>query len=32
MEVAKELIGAGANVTAGNDKEQTALHYAARSA
>ena len=30
VEVAKELIGAGANVTASNDKEQTALHYAAR--
>ena len=29
-EVCSELIGAGASVLASNDREQTALHYAAR--
>ena len=29
-EVCSELIGAGASVSASNDREQTALHYAAR--
>lgn len=30
LDVVKELIGAGADVTAVNDRDQTALHYAAR--
>lgn len=31
VDVVKELIGAGSNVAASNDRDQTALHYAARS-
>lgn len=30
LEVVKELVGAGADVTATNGRDQTALHYAAR--